>query len=191
MPENDILDVREAAAYLRLNEQTVRRLARDRALPSFKVGGAWRFKKSTLDNWANTQRPVNSSTRPSKERRVLVIDDEAAIRDLVHRTLEAEQFEVLEADSGLAAMEFMKGPAPDLVLLDLMMPGMAGPEVIKSIREQWGAVPVVILTGYPSSDLMQKVLPYTPVTLLAKPFTLEQLVEAAKINSNGLASAKG
>jgi len=171
---NDILDARQAAQYLKINEQTIRRLARQKKIPAFRVGGVWRFNKSSLDHWAQQQHLSPGS------RNVMVIDDEAAIREIVRRILEGEGFSVTTASGGRQALELMQQHLPDLVLLDLRMPGMDGATVLKEIRRQWGKLPVVILTGYPETNLMKQVLKYSPVTLLTKPFQPEQIIETVQ-----------
>ncbi|MGD2174301.1 MAG: response regulator [Candidatus Brocadiaceae bacterium] len=172
--ESDIFDARDAAAYLKLNEQTVRRLAREKQIPAFKVGGTWRFKKSVLDSWAEAQQDAD------RARDILVVDDEEPVRDFVRRVLEREGHSVTTASDGAEALELMQDHNPDCVLLDLRMPGMGGPETLKRIREGWGALPVVILTGYPEIALMHRALQYAPITLLAKPVTRDQIVEAVE-----------
>jgi excisionase family DNA binding protein len=55
MSENDIFTIRELATYLKLAEKTAYRLASERKLPGFKVGGSWRFRKSEIDSWIKAQ----------------------------------------------------------------------------------------------------------------------------------------
>jgi excisionase family DNA binding protein len=172
--ESDVLDARGAARYLKLNEQTIRRLARESQIPAFKVGGTWRFKQSSLDRWAEAQQTVGG------RKEVLVVDDEEPVRDFVRRVLQREDYEVRTAADGAEALRLMNDKAPDCVMLDLRMPGMGGPEALKKIREGWGDVPVVILTGYPEIALMHRALQYAPITLLAKPVTRDQIVEAVE-----------
>ncbi len=172
VPTDDVLDAREAATYLRINEQTVRRLARESEIPAFKVGGSWRFKKSSLDRWAGSQ-----EMRPKgRALRVLVVDDEESVRDVVRRSLEREGFEVATAAGGEEVLPMLSEKPPDLVFLDLKLPHMDGPSVLKRIRDEWGGIPVIILTGYPESDLMQRALEHAPITLLAKPSTPSQII---------------
>jgi CheY-like chemotaxis protein len=66
--------------------------------------------------------------------RVLVADDEKALRMLIAGTLEIGDYEILEADNGITALELVKLEKPDLIILDVMMPGMTGYEVCKRIK---------------------------------------------------------
>ena len=172
----DVLDARDAAAYLRINEQTVRRLARDNEIPSFKVGGSWRFKKSSLDAWAGVQEQRSQIT----VKRILVIDDDPGIRQVVQRSLEREGMTVDTAGGGDEIMPIDGNRRPDLVFLDLKLPGMDGPSLLKEIRNGWGNVPVIVITGFPDGKLMERALNHGPVTLLSKPSTPSQIRDAVQ-----------
>lgn len=172
--ESDVLDAQEAAAYLRINVQTVRRLAREKKLPGFRVGSVWRFKKGFLDRWAELQH-----ARPTR-RSILVVDDEEPVREMVRLVLEKAGFRVATASGGAEALELMQRDVPDAVVLDLKMPGMDGPATLGQVRSRWQQMPVVILTGYPDSELMSRALRYPPITLLPKPATSAQIVETVK-----------
>jgi excisionase family DNA binding protein len=164
-----VLDSDEAAAYLRITSHTLRRLARHARIPCFKVGGQWRFRQADLDHWAGAQQEAH------KPARVLLVDDEARIRNCVRLMLEADGHHVEEAADGADALACMRRRPADLVLLDLVMPGMNGQETLKAIRTDWPQVPVVILTAYPESDVMEQALLYSPLTLLSKPATGDQI----------------
>ena len=91
-----------------------------------------------------------------------------------------EGFRSLTAPGGAEALEIFQRDVPDLVILDLRMPGMDGPTVLREIRKGWGAIPVIILTGYPDSELMNRALEYSPITLLAKPAAAEKIAATVK-----------
>ena len=173
---DNVLDARDAAAYLRINEQTVRRLARDHEIPSFKVGGSWRFKKSSLDSWAGLQEQRSQGTA----KRVLVIDDDQRIRDVVQRSLQRDGVTVNTAGGGDEILPITADRRPDLVFLDLKLPGMDGPSLLEEIRRGWGNVPVIVITGFPDGQLMERALSFGPVTLLSKPSSPSQIRDAAR-----------
>ncbi len=85
---------------------------------------------------------------------MLVVDDEDEIRALCRVNLELEGFEVLEAGDGATAVDVAGREQPDLVFLDLMMPGMNGWEVLQQLKEgdATAAIPVVLLTARSSED---------------------------------------
>ena len=77
---------------------------------------------------------------------VLVVDDDANIRHLMRLYLEKEGFEVREADRGDTAVEEFRRLPPDLILLDVMLPGMDGYQVLKTVRKA-GSIPVIMVTA--------------------------------------------
>lgn len=169
----DVFDASEAADYLKINVQTVRRLARDREIPAFRVGGSWRFRRSWLERWAEAQH-----TTTSRSAHVVAVDDEEVVLGFVQRTLADDNCAVSVATNGPDALELMGRRAPDLVILDLVMPGMGGPTLLGHVREKYGTVPVIILTAYPESEAMERAMEYSPITLLAKPPRLQQFLDA-------------
>lgn len=112
--------------------------------------------------------------------RILVVDDERTVRDVVCDILADGGFNVSAVASGEEALEALESDARDLLLVDLKMQGMSGPETLRRIRNQWGDIPAIILTGYPDSDLVGQALEYSPVTLMSKPCRPHQLIEAVK-----------
>jgi two-component system, OmpR family, alkaline phosphatase synthesis response regulator PhoP len=116
----------------------------------------------------------------SESRRILVVEDEADIRNLVRYNLEQEGFAVVEAADGERGLELARTQRPHLVLLDLMLPGMNGLEVCRALRgdEKTAALPIVMLTA--KATEVDKVLgleigaddyvtkPFSPRELLAR-----------------------
>ncbi|HVY48459.1 MAG TPA: response regulator [Minicystis sp.] len=90
-----------------------------------------------------------SSSGPS----VLVVDDDADLRQTLVATLDEAGYDVREAGAGRAAIDELRRAPPDLVLLDLMMPGGNGWDVLEAIRgdAKLRAVPVVVVSAYASS----------------------------------------
>ena len=184
--DDSLLEVEEAARYLRINAYTLRRLARENKIPAFKVGGSWRFRRTELDGWG-VQRttvpvaaPVSSVVTVRGVPRILVVDDEESTLNLVRRILERAGYRVRTALAGDDALRLMAEETPDLVFLDLFMAGMTGPELLGRIRAEWGFLPVVILTGQPDGDLMRQALPYSPALLVSKPATQQQILAAVR-----------
>ena len=80
--------------------------------------------------------------------RILVIDDEAGIRDSMRMILEYEGYECLLAATGPEGLQMAEREAPDLVFLDIKMPGMDGIEVLDRIRALSDGLPVVMVSGH-------------------------------------------
>ena len=164
----EILTIREVAAYLKLPVSTVYRLAERRDLPGHKVGRQWRFHKPVLDEWFRIHAASARST-------VLVVDDDEHVRDVLTAAIQTKQRDVLSAASGEEALEVAKKHDVDLVLLDLSMPGMNGVETFRELHALRPGLPVVIVTGYPDSDLMARALEIGPFTVISKPVDLGQI----------------
>jgi len=171
---DDVLGVSEAAQLLGAHVETVRRLARSGGVPSYKVGRDWRFSRAALLQWIASQ---HDQRRPST---VMVVDDEKSLRDTVALFLQADNYRVVTAPSGDKAIQAAQQELPDLVLLDLVMPGMSGVEVLKALHYMRPELPVIILTGHPDSALLTEALRYPPVTLLPKPVDRDQLLGAVR-----------
>ena len=114
------------------------------------------------------------------EKKLLVIDDEPAIREGVRRILESDSYKVETFASGQAALERIKQEAFDLVITDLKMPGLSGTDVLKSIKEIHPDLPVIFITGYSSVDNAVEVMKLGAVDYIAKPFTPEEMLRVIK-----------
>ena len=178
MPRDpEVMNTQGTAIFLGVHVETVRRLARCGDLPSFKVGKDWRFRKESILRWSEQQQPGRGG-RCS----VLVIDDEEAICKALVRVVEQFGCRARQALTGARGLELVAQEAPDLILHDLAMPDMNGPQFLEELRKTHPALPVVIVTGYPDSELMQQAMQYAPVKVLPKPVDqvlLERTVRVA------------
>jgi DNA-binding response OmpR family regulator len=87
-----------------------------------------------------------------RQQTILVVDDESTVREVVRRYLELEGFRVIEADSGRLALHLLHQEKPDLIVLDIMLPGLDGFTITRSLREparrsESGNIPIVMLTA--------------------------------------------
>ena len=114
--------------------------------------------------------------------KVLIVEDEANIRQLVKYNLEKESFQVIEAEDGLQGLRLAKAEKPDLVLLDLMLPQMVGLEVCRSLKgnQATAALPIIMLTA--KSEEIDKVigLELGADDYMTKPFSPRELVARVK-----------
>ncbi len=106
--------------------------------------------------------------------RVLVVDDEAAIRDLCVRIL-GEVYEVVTAPDGLTAVQLAKASPPDLLLVDLKMPGINGLETARRIAADFPEVAVLVMTGFHGVDNLLATVRFGVNGFLVKPFLPEDL----------------
>ena len=110
--------------------------------------------------------------------RVLVVEDEPRLRDLLVQELPEMGFDPVPAASAEAGLRTMRDAACDVVLLDLNLPGMGGLAFLERLREGWGQVPVVVMTGYGSVESAQSAIRGGVVDFLTKPARLGE-IEAA------------
>jgi two-component system response regulator ResD len=116
-----------------------------------------------------------------QKRVVLVVDDDSAIRRVVRTVLEADNFEVVEAADGPAALlllEAINGRGPEAVVLDIMMPGIDGIEVCRRIDH--GRVKVVMLSARDDADTRDQAAQAGADAYLTKPFSAIELLDAVE-----------
>ena len=126
------------------------------------------------DESADESQVLEPDTPPGK--RILVIDDEEAVLDVVRRFLEIAGHQVLTAISGAEATDVLnKNPDLDLVILDLMIPREEGIANFRRLRERLGNVPILLCTGLVQADQANGLLTEGAVDLLRKPFRMNEL----------------
>ncbi len=113
---------------------------------------------------------------------VLLVEDEDAVRMFTTRALQSRGYTVLEAANGEAALEIVaeEGGAIDLVLSDVMMPGMDGPTMALKLRKDYPDMKIVFISGYAESAFQKALDKPEEFHFLPKPFTLKQLAETVK-----------
>jgi two-component system nitrogen regulation response regulator NtrX len=110
---------------------------------------------------------------------VLVVDDEQDIRFSLRGILEDEGCEVLEAESGEAALEILETATPDLVLLDIWLTGMDGLEVLTRIRERSRDLPVIMISGHGNIETAVAAVKKGATDFIEKPLSLEKVILCA------------
>jgi len=117
----------------------------------------------------------------AKTKSILVIDDNDDIRGLLSLVLQKEGYEVLEAAGGSVALIKINESKPDLILLDVMMPGLSGLEVLATIREsrekKISEVPVIMITAKSTIDDIDAAIELGANSYIVKPFRPANLVE--------------
>ena len=107
---------------------------------------------------------------------VLVADDDPSILDILKLGLQVKGYEVLTASDGRAALQVLERSHPDLVFLDIEMPQLSGIDVLKRIRKNWPALPVIIMTAHGTIRLAVDAMKEGATEFITKPFEMEQLV---------------
>jgi CheY-like chemotaxis protein len=114
---------------------------------------------------------------------VLVVEDDPQVRAITRRTLQGAGYAVYEAITGLAAINFMNShPGEiDLVLSDVVMPGVNGRELADQLKLTHPEIPILFMSGYPGAEIERRGLQVDRTTFLEKPFTPEALINAVAI----------
>ncbi|GAV21797.1 response regulator transcription factor [Carboxydothermus pertinax] len=125
--------------------------------------------------------------------KILVVDDETPIVELIKFNLEREGYKVLEAYDGIRALEIIKKELPDLIILDIMLPGMSGLEVCKNIRnnEKTAEIPIIMLSA--RGEEVDKILGLElgADDYMVKPFSPRELVARVKARLRRLEGREG
>src|SRR4030067_959322 len=114
-----------------------------------------------------------------KAARILVVDDAATIREVIRRYLERDGFEVMEAADGDTALDVVEEVEPDLVVLDLMLPGLDGLRLTRRLREH-SAVPVLMLTAKGAVEDRIEGLELGADDYVVKPFDPKELASRVR-----------
>src|SRR5580692_3524739 len=126
---------------------------------------------------------ADAAESPAAVPRILIVDDISDNRTILQRRFQRQGFEVVEADSGLKALELIDSQEFDLVLLDVMMPGIDGVETLKRIRSQKSAsaLPVIMVTAKSESDNIVDALEQGANDYVTKP--VDFAVALARVNT--------
>ena len=185
MIDETFLTTEEVLESLQVNLRTVYRLIKAGKIPAVRVGRQWRFRKRDIDAWLETQRPradrppLPSMPARSTRQRVLVVDDEASIRDLLSKTLALAEYDVDTAPDGTAALDRLRSVNYDLLIADLKMPGMDGLTLIRQAKRMKADLPVIIITGFSTESSAIEAVNLGVAGYLTKPFRVPQVLAAA------------
>jgi excisionase family DNA binding protein len=185
--DDTYLTTEEVLEYLQVNLRTVYRLIKAGRIPAVRVGRQWRFRKGDLDAWLDNQRlgsrgaaSAAAAAQPLEGtgHRVLVVDDEESIRELLSKTLELAEYDVETVAESRTALERLRLGAYDLLIADLRMPGMDGLALIREARRLHPALRVIIITGYSTEASAIEAVNLGVVGYLVKPFRIPQVLAA-------------
>ncbi|MFH0799446.1 MAG: response regulator [Pseudomonadota bacterium] len=181
----EILTTFEAAKLCHVSYNTIKNWIKRGILDAYRTaGGHLRIRTTNLEIFCREHSiPMDKQADPSL-RKVLVIDDEEAIRVALQETLTqySEKLDIYTAADGFEAGSLMESVKPDLVMLDLVMPGMDGFKVCQSIRRSPALrhVKIAVLTGFPSDRNFERATELGADVCLAKPIDRALLFESIK-----------
>ena len=171
---HNLLTVKETAKYLRIPLPTVYYLVQRGQLPAIQIGGRWRIKKNALDKDILKEEKSGQPT-------VLVVDDDESLQNLFKLFLKKIGFSRVVVGTVKEAIAALEKQRFDLVFLDLKLPDGPADDVYDFVKREQPDCPVIIITGYPDSEMLDRILAKGPITVLKKPLKTEQLQQTVKI----------
>jgi excisionase family DNA binding protein len=175
--ESEWLTLGQAAKFLGVAQSTIRKWSDQGRAPAFYTpGGHRRYRRSDLEACIDRSGPGGNDTGP----RVLVVDDDPRVRQLVRFELERAGYAVREAEGAEDALATIEQLAPDLVLLDVVMPGIDGWQLLQRLQERHGSIPVIMFSGSTDESAPADAADRGAQGFVGKPFDPHELVERAK-----------
>ena len=175
--EPDWLTLGQAAKFLGVAQSTIRKWSDQGRVPAFYTpGGHRRYRRRDLEAFLDRSGPGGRSGGPL----VLVVDDDERLREFMRVNLEMEGYSVREAASGEEALEAIEDQAPELVLLDVVMPGIDGWQMLQRMQERHGSIPVIMFSGKVDERSLAEAADRGARGFIGKPFDPQQLNERAK-----------
>ncbi|CAG9620107.1 response regulator [Sutcliffiella rhizosphaerae] len=114
--------------------------------------------------------------------KLLIVDDQYGIRILLNEVFQKEGYQTFQAANGYQALDIVEKHSPDLVLLDMKIPGMDGIEILKRLKAFNSDIQVIIMTAYGELDMIQESKDLGAITHFAKPFDIDEIREAVRKN---------
>ena len=175
--EPDWLTLGQAAKFLGVAQSTIRKWSDQGRVPAFYTpGGHRRYRRRDLEAFLDRSGPGGRTGGPL----VLVVDDDARLREFMRVNLEMEGYSVREASSAEEALEAIEDQAPQLVLLDVVMPGVDGWQMLQRMQERHGSIPVIMFSGQVDANSAGEAEERGARGFVGKPFDPQQLIERAK-----------
>jgi two-component system response regulator (stage 0 sporulation protein F) len=119
------------------------------------------------------------------EKKVLIVDDQNGIRILLMEVFSSEGYMTFQAPNGKIALEIVRAESPDLVLLDMKIPGMDGLEILKHIKEADSEIKVIMMTAYGELDMIKEATELGALMHFTKPFDIDEIRTAVNMHLKG------
>jgi excisionase family DNA binding protein len=174
----------EVGAICEVNPTTVQNWVKEKKLKAYATpGGHRRIRRSDLVSFLQQfDMPLPSELRSGRTS-VLIVDDEKAVRDLLVSAVASwdDELDIRTAPSGVEALLAIGESKPDLLVLDVMMPGMNGIEVCRKLKSSSGTrkIKIIAITGKPEPEIRERTLKAGADVFLAKPFDMKAFRDAS------------
>ncbi|PTX62484.1 two-component system response regulator (stage 0 sporulation protein F) [Melghirimyces profundicolus] len=111
------------------------------------------------------------------DQKVLVVDDQYGIRVLLKEVFSREGFQLYQAANGKTALDIIRAEKPNLILLDMKMPGMDGLELLRNLKKEEIDAKVIMMTAYGELDMVEEASKLGALSHFTKPFDIVELKE--------------
>ncbi|WP_195576402.1 response regulator [Paenibacillus sp. 1001270B_150601_E10] len=120
-----------------------------------------------------------------ENKKVLIVDDQNGIRVLLMEVFSGEGYEAYQASNGKEALELVQQVTPDIVLLDMKIPGMDGLEILKQIKQMKPNMNVIMMTAYGELDMIKEATELGALMHFTKPFDIDEMRVAVNMTLDG------
>ncbi|MFB9330677.1 MULTISPECIES: response regulator [Paenibacillus] len=121
-------------------------------------------------------------------KKVLIVDDQNGIRVLLMEVFSSEGYNTFQASNGKLALEIVRSESPDLVLLDMKIPGMDGLEILKHVKAINKDIKVIMMTAYGELDMIKEATDHGALMHFTKPFDIDEMRIAVNMQLRGKGS---
>ena len=178
--KKDVFTIPRAAEYCSIHRVTLWRWVKSGELKSFHTpGGHFRILKEDLESFMRKKGMLFPLHKHSNKKKILIVDDDPKIRELLDKILSSNGYRVEVASDGFETGSKILQFKPDLMILDLFMPGMDGFEVCKRIKTNPGAshIKILAITGFDINENRDRIMKAGADGYLAKPFGKRTLLK--------------
>lgn len=123
------------------------------------------------------------------KKKVLVVDDQNGIRVLLMEVFSTEGYDTYQASNGKLALDIVRNVSPDLILLDMKIPGMDGLDILKHVKEIDVSIKVIMMTAYGELDMIKEATDLGAIMHFTKPFDIDELRLAVNMQLNNESSS--
>lgn len=181
--KNDFYTIPQAAKICAVGRTTMWRWVKSGELQAFQTpGGQYKIRKEDLKAFIKEKMQHLLVAKPSQEKKIMIVDDDTAIQKLLSKMLLSNGYQVENASDGFEAGVKTIQFKPDLMILDLFMPGMDGFEVCKQIKANSNTAHIKVLayTGYDTAENKERIMQAGADGYMAKPVGRKALLENLK-----------